>query len=208
LEGAIIESVSVSKRGGRLLLKLSDGRILRVDKKATLGCAFTEGMWLSEEQIAELSKHSGLSADESAAIILARRQYSVSELSKKLEEKGYTEDEIASAVEKLKSGGFLDDESYALEVVSYVSSRLLSRRAAMAELFKRGVDRETANSAVGRMPSDTDTAVLLIKRKFGPGAAESRESRAKIYTYLRGKGFSSGDISDALYRISSGEADI
>lgn len=207
MENAKIIKISVSKRGGKLLLKLDNGDIIRVDRKAVAVSEFTEGSQLSQTRIDELKKHGGLSAHESAALSLSRRSLSEKELSDRLAEKGYAEDEIACAVEKLKSLGFLDDEVYAAEYISFAASRLRSRRTVMHELYKRGIDRELIDCAVCAMPEDCDTILALIKQKFGFEAAISRESRAKIYRYLSTRGFNSGDISDALYRISCGEAE-
>jgi SOS response regulatory protein OraA/RecX len=207
LEGARIVEISVSKRCGKLLLKLDNGNTIRVDKRAGAAFKLAEGMELTDARIDELKKHGGLSADESAALSLSHRPMSEKELCDRLAEKGYTEDEISLAVEKLKSLGLLDDEAYAAGVVSYAAARLRSRRAAMAELLKRGIDRELAGRAVQAMPDDDDTILKLIKQKFGFEAVSGREERARIYSYLRSCGFNSGDISDALYRISSGEAE-
>lgn len=203
----VIESISPSKRGGKLLIKLESGTIIRIDKKAALGYGLAEGDILSREKIEELLKHRGLSADESAALTLARRSYSEKELAKKLCEKGYTEDEISAAADKLKENGFLDDRAYAEEVCSFLSAKKRSHRAAVSELRQRGVDRETAQRAVEGMPPDSEAIMALIEKRFGPGAAQTREAWTKVFNYLMARGFQSGDIYDALRRAKCGGDD-
>lgn len=81
------------------------------------------------------------SAFDTAIYYLTFRDRSRKELCDKLTEKGYEEAEIAEAVEKLMSYGYIDDERYAS---SYIRNQMRAkgRRRITMELSGKGVDSE------------------------------------------------------------------
>lgn len=74
---------------------------------------------------------------------LSRKQMTVSQLEKRLEEKEFSHEEIKETIVRLEEWKYLDDSSYA---VSYIKSRRekYSKRRTMVELVKAGIDKELA----------------------------------------------------------------
>lgn len=203
---AEIIQVKPAKRGGRMLLVLSDGTYLRVTKEIVIEAGLKAGKTLSEAEIENLRAHGGIRADEAAAMILGRRPYSEAELAEKLAERGYTEDEIAEAQQKLKEYGFLDDAAYAAALVERAVAKNQSPKALLYELTRRGIDRETALAAAEAMPAPDEALDALIRARL-KGAVCDRALTEKTYRYLAGKGFAPGDIRAALRRYTRGEDD-
>lgn len=201
---AEILNIKPAKRGGRILLSLSDGTYLRVIKEIVAELGLKPGQTLDEKTIAELRAHGGVRADEAGAAILGRRMYSESELRGRLADRGYTDEEIDEAVEKLKEYGFLDDAAYAAALVERAAAKNQSKKALLFELNRRGIDRETAMDAVEALPDASDALDELIHARL-KGAIPDRALTEKTYRYLAGKGFAPGEIRAALRRYTRGE---
>lgn len=201
---AEILNIKPAKRGGRILLSLSDGTYLRVTKEIAAELGLKTGQTLDEKTIDTLRAHGGVRADEAGAAILGRRMYSESELRGKLSDRGYTEEEIGEAVEKLKEYGFLDDAAYAAALVERAAAKNQSKKALMFELSRRGIDRETASAAAETLPEASDALDELIRARL-KGAIPDRALTEKTYRYLAGKGFAPGEIRSALRRYTRGE---
>lgn len=201
---AEILNIKPAKRGGRILLSLSDGTYLRVTKEIAAELGLKTGQTLDEKTIDTLRAHGGVRADEAGAAILGRRMYSESELRGRLADRGYTDEEIASAIEKLKEYGFLDDAAYAAALVERAAAKNQSKKALLFELNRRGIDRETAMDAAEALPGASDALDELIRARL-KGAIPDRALTEKTYRYLAGKGFAPGEIRAALRRYTRGE---
>ena len=201
---AEILNIKPAKRGGRILLSLSDGTYLRVTKEITAELGLKTGQTLDEKTIDTLRAHGGVRADEAGAAILGRRMYSESELRGRLADRGYTDEEIDEAVEKLKEYGFLDDAAYAAALVERAAAKNQSKKALLFELNRRGIDRETAMDAAEALPGASDALDELIRVRL-KGAIPDRALTEKTYRYLAGKGFAPGEIRAALRRYTRGE---
>ncbi|MBR5519754.1 MAG: regulatory protein RecX [Clostridia bacterium] len=200
---AEITNIKPAKRGGRMLLTLSDGTYLRVTKETVIEQSLKAGQTLSDDDIASLRAHGGIRADESAAMILGRRMCSVSELREKLAERGYTDEEIDEAIERLSEYGFVDDAAYAAALVERGAAKNQSKKALLYELSRRGIDRETAQAALENLPSADDALDELIRARL-KGVVPDRALTEKTYRYLAGKGFAPGEIRAALRRYTHG----
>ena len=201
---AEIINVKPAKRGGRILLSLSDGTYLRVTKEIVAELGLKTGQTLAEKTIDELRAHGGIRADEAGAAILGRRMYSETELRGRLADRGYTDEEIGDAVEKLKEYGFLDDAAYAAALVERAAAKNQSKKALLFELSRRGIDRDTAAEAAEALPDAADTLDELIHARL-KGTVPDRALTEKTYRYLAGKGFAPGEIRSALRRYTRGE---
>ena len=201
---AEILNIKPAKRGGRILLSLSDGTYLRVTKEITAELGLKTGQTLDEKTIDTLRAHGGVRADEAGAAILGRRMYSESELRGKLADRGYTDEEIDEAVKKLKEYGFLDDAAYAAALVERAAAKNQSKKALLFELNRRGIDRETAMDAAEALPGASDALDELIRARL-KGTIPDRALTEKTYRYLAGKGFAPGEIRAALRRYTRGE---
>ena len=122
------------------------------------------------------------SALDYAAGLLDARAYSEGALAKKLTERGYTEEETAEALEKLKDYGYVNDEAYADELARRAAESGKGRQRIKKELQEKGVDKELAARAVSEYSeSEYDrakqAALKMLGRDLGsetdcPGSAQ------------------------------------
>jgi regulatory protein len=80
------------------------------------------------------------------------------ELERRLARAGYEPDEVAAAIADLEEVGLIDDERFARELAESKRRRGMGRRAGLAALRAKGVDREIAEQAVGEVNPEDEAA--------------------------------------------------
>lgn len=136
--------------------------------------------------------------------LLGVRDRTERELRQRLARAGHVEEEIAKALERLRSHGYLDDERFARgQAESLLSRGRVGPRAAAVKLVAAGVTREQAREAVRNSMSTRDELQLaraaLAKRHPEAAASEDPRVRARAVRFLLGRGFSPGVVSRALH---------
>jgi regulatory protein len=86
---------------------------------------------------------------ERALRLLSVRSRSRAELRLRLVRVGYEPAEVEAAIADLEAVGLVDDERFAREYAEHGRRRGLGRRAGLAALRAKGVDRDLAEEAVG-----------------------------------------------------------
>src|SRR5688572_22130165 len=89
-------------------------------------------------------ERSAVKVKERALRLLSVRSRSKSELRQRLLRADFEPEEVEAALVDLEAVGLVDDEAFAREVAEYSRRKGLGRRAGMAALRVKGVDRELA----------------------------------------------------------------
>ena len=139
------------------------------------------------------------SAEDKAVELLARRSHFRRELATKLQRRGYPEEEIERALERVAGFGYLDDRITARQ---WVEARLSrgpeGRRRLAAELSRRGADSEVVDEVLSEALPDDDrpaareAAERWLRRRSGSPKPEA------LARHLDRKGFSQGAIWEIL----------
>ncbi|HKX24916.1 MAG TPA: regulatory protein RecX [Actinomycetota bacterium] len=126
------------------------------------------------------------SAKDRALRLLSVRSRSRVELERRLARAGYEPDEVQVAIADLEEVGLVDDERFARELAEAKRRRGMGRRAGLAALRAKGVDREIAEQAVGEVnPEDeADRAYELARARL-----ERLRSMPPHVAYRRTMGF-------------------
>jgi regulatory protein len=141
--------------------------------------------------------------------LLAFRAHSRAELRRKLDRRGYGEEEAAAAVQRLVELGYLDDRSFAEGHVRRRSGSL-GPLALSRELAARGVDRDVAEDALEGFDQTAQTAAAtrLAARLVGQRPfAGYREMLNSVGSKLVRRGFSPGVVRAACRAVWSGTLD-
>jgi regulatory protein len=136
-----------------------------------------------------------------ATRLLAGRDHATAELSRKLAERGFTNEAITSALAELQRSNSLNDERYGQNVARYRSRRGQGPARIRQELRKAGVTTEMADAAVTAgddVPDFAQVARETRARKFGPEIPNDWKERAKQARFLQYRGFSNDHIRAAL----------
>lgn len=134
---------------------------------------------------------------EKAAALLARRPHFRAQLAGKLSARGYADDEIEAALDRLVSYGYLDDARTAADFVEQKLARgPVGRRRLAAELARRGAPSEAIDGALAELPDEREAARAAAARwngRGGPAALGRRLDRL---------GFGAAVIRELLEEVS------
>lgn len=172
---------------------------LTVDADFWFSCGYLSGDEIDEEQYKALADGIFKRRCFNRALnILSRRDHSEKELFIKLS-KADGEEAATSAIEKIKSLGYIDDERYAAALAKELSERKgKSERAIMAELIHRGVDKNTAENAISSLTLDEcDKINILLNGKYRR-KLETEKGRQQVFNALLRLGYGYGEIRSAM----------
>lgn len=145
-----------------------------------------------------------MNALEYALTLLSRSDKTERKLYEALLKKGFSEEESAGAVERVKDYGYAGDEAFSRRYVEFNSDRK-GRKRLEADLRLKGVSEEVAAEALGNLSEEDEfeTALNLARKKFSPSDENGfpREEKAKIYRFLAYRGFGQGVIRRVLEEI-------
>jgi regulatory protein len=140
---------------------------------------------------------------ERALRLLARREHSRAELSRKLQTHVRPEEDLESLLDDFAQRKLLSDERYAESRTRQLSRKFGAARIAH-ELRASGIDKELASVASKAIrETEIERAREVWRRKFRV-APRTREERAKQTRFLQSRGFSFDAIRAA---IGGGEDD-
>ena len=146
-------------------------------------------------------------AKKRAMNLLKNRDYTEAALREKLTDGGYPDDAVRTALEYVKSYGYIDDERYA---ENYVRYRMESepRRKLELKLLEKGIDRNTVRDVTDRCyeesdngtedPEDAQIRKLMKKKNIDPETSTYEEKQKFMAAAVR-RGYS----YDAITRVFS-----
>ena len=133
---------------------------------------------------------------------LARRELSEAQLRQRLSRRGFTPDDIDSAVTRLRQDGSLDDARTAAAIArSQLSLKKRGERRVRREIEAAGIASALADRAVAEVYGEVDADALLaaaIDRRLGTRRLDDDREMARLYRYLVGQGFESDRAMTAL----------
>lgn len=143
----------------------------------------------------------GRPAFDAALRLLARREHSLRELRTKLSSRGYEASEIGRTLDQLAGRDLVSDERFA---EAFLRSRLERGQGPLkirAQLKERGVGAPLIDAVLNEAEIDWDRrAASARRRRFGEGRPGDREEMARQARFLRGRGFSEGQVVRAVLR--------
>lgn len=200
----IIQELKPSNRvEGRWLAVLEDGSLLRLGEGEVVAFALYSGKELSAEEADALlaaANHTGWK--EKALDLLTRKPQSRWELERKLREWGAPSEEGAAICGRMEDLGYLNDPSYAAQVVRHYSAKGFGEKKLRDELYRRGLPRELWEEALEQAQDPAQAIQLFLEKKLDGGVPDRKELQ-KVSAALARKGYSWSDISDALRRYDA-----
>ena len=129
--------------------------------------------------------------------LLARREYSRSELEHKLTARGAERGQVRPLLDELIAEGYLSDARYARALAAQKQGGYSRRRIAEA-LKSKGVERIDIDAALEAVEVDDGAALrALWQRRFGRMPMDERD-KARQVRFLQSRGFSLSAILKLL----------
>jgi regulatory protein len=152
----------------------------------------------------------GNPAYDKALKLLARRDHFRAELAEKLRTRGFSEDDIEAALDRLAGLGLVDDQRLAGR---FAELRAVDRgwgpRRLELELRKRGVDRHLAERAAHLRDELHRRALATAVRKVAARAPDGWwrlfQRRERLISSLTGRGF---DVDEAIAAVGALAAEL
>ncbi|MGH8530131.1 MAG: regulatory protein RecX [Nevskiales bacterium] len=139
---------------------------------------------------------------ERALGLLARREHSLQELTRKLLERGLPEELVGETVAQLAAEGLLSNARYADVLTRTRRQRGHGPRRIQAELRQRGLGADEITPAMEAEATDWVTQARAAREKrFGPLLPSSHKERIRQTRFLAGRGFTTEQIRQALGEV-------
>jgi regulatory protein len=211
---AIVTGITDAARKDGRFVVLVDGRpFATVSLDIIARLELHVGDELSEAQTAVLEREAAaLRTYDRAINMLAFQARSSRDMRRRLVQKGEEPALVDAAIERLQASGLIDDAQYARQVAR---SKLLgagaSKRRLQQELFKRGVERGTADEAIAEVIEeedvDEDAAVREVaEKKLRTLQKEDAPTRRRrLYGFLARRGYDGDVIRRALADVLAGD---
>ena len=133
---------------------------------------------------------------------LARRELSEAQIRQRLSRRGFTPDDIDSAIDRLRLDGSLDDARVAAAIArSQLSIKKRGARRVRREIEAAGITSALAERAVAEVYAEVDADALMaaaIDRRLGTRRLDDDREMARLYRYLVGQGFDADRAMAAL----------
>jgi len=190
MDGRVITKLSIQKGNpGRVNVYLDGKFAFGIPKYAAAG--LKTGQELTESEIEKLQERDQKDRALSSALrSLNRRLQSESELQKKLIQKGFSQDQIESVMERLKENHLIDDNSFsAMWVENQTAFRPRSKRMLTLELKRKGVSEENIRESLKDLDEEKaalDCGLRYMKRLQG---LDRPNFQKKLSAYLARRGF-------------------
>lgn len=126
-----------------------------------------------------------------ACRLLSYRQRSERELETRLRKKGFGKGAVCEAIGSLKSGGYLDDLRYAMDLRRTAEDvKFLGAYGARRFLIERGIQAGTAEEALAGYDERAVAARLMEKKLVSMKALSRPARRRRLSGYMQRRGYS------------------
>ena len=195
-------------------MRTDDGHARELRRDVVRERGIRVGTYVSDAELQAGARESELRSARGAAIrFLRTRPRSVAEVEQRLTRGGAPPDVVAETVEEMRRAGYLDDAAFA---AAWVESRLRLRPKAAnviaRELAEKGIDAETAESALAdAMPDEEALARRLAEKRATqlPGVDRAAFYR-RLGAFLARRGFGqsiTGPLIDELWKKRDNQPD-
>lgn len=144
---------------------------------------------------------------EAAVRLLARREHSRAELTAKLAQRGFDEQQIESEIARLAATGLQDDARFADLFAEQRAARGDGPRKIEAALRERGIPAETIASALESLRDGwRERARDALRKRFGETAVRDHKDRGRRARFLQSRGFPGGLAAEVIEESDSAES--
>lgn len=199
----IITEIKKIGRGDRYSLYCDDAFFMQIETEILVKNKLKIGQQLSEEDCQKLKLQNGDYASFDKALTYLEKGIKTEKGTRDyLKKKGYLDESIDKAIEKLKDYGYIDDEVFA---ESYINtySHLKGKQKLKYELLSKGVDKEIIDQKLEDL-IDEDEQIENAKtlgKKYLKNKAVDEKTYQKLCAHLVSKGFSFDVVSKVAKEV-------
>ena len=197
---------AVEPRRKQMCALFIDGEyVMNLDAQTLIENRFDVGREIDDDELKDIiDKSNERRAKEKALWLISYRSHSKKELFDKLK-RSFDEASAQKAVDRMEELGLINDEEFAkLYARKLVNGKKMSVKAAEFELYRKGIDKITAEQVLGELEYDPQTQIIeFITKKYKNIQDEKIKRRA--VAALQRKGYSWEEIRQAIESLVSEE---
>ena len=197
---------AVEPRRKQMCALFIDGEyVMNLDAQTLIENRFDVGREIDDDELKDIiDKSNERRAKEKALWLISYRSHSKKELFDKLK-RSFDEISAQKAVDRMEELGLINDEEFAkLYARKLVNGKKMSVKAAEYELYRKGIDKITAEQVLGELEYDPQTQIIeFITKKYKNISDEKIKRRA--VAALQRKGYSWEEIRQAIESLVSEE---
>ena len=197
---------AIEPRRKQMCALFIDGEyVMNLDAQTLIENRFDVGREIDDDELKDIiDKSNERRAKEKALWLISYRSHSKKELFDKLK-RGFDEASAQKAVDRMEELGLINDEEFAkLYARKLVNGKKMSVKAAEYELYRKGIDKITAEQVLGELEYDPQTQIIeFITKKYKNIQDEKIKRRA--VAALQRKGYSWEEIKQAIESLVSEE---
>lgn len=201
-----MQITAIEPRRKQMCALFIDGEyVMNLDAQTLIENRFDVGREIDDDELKEIiDKSNERRAKEKALWLISYRSHSKKELFDKLK-RGFDEESAQKAVDRMEELGLINDEEFAkLYARKLVNGKKMSVKAAEFELYRKGIDKITAEQVLGELEYDPQTQIIeFITKKYKNIDDEKIKRRA--VAALQRKGYSWEEIRQAIESLVSEE---
>ncbi len=130
-----------------------------------------------------------------AIALLARREHSARELTRKLRDKGFATETVQACIVRLQQERLQSDERFAESYVRMRAGKGYGPVRIRAELAERGVDSSVSEAQLEPLADEWQQLAVEVRRKrFGSKLPKDFQERARQARFLQYRGFASEQL--------------
>ena len=185
-----------------------DGNRIYLHKEIVADYGLRPGAEISPERYEEMMLASDRRrATERGLYLLNYRDYSYSELFKKLNE-NYDEDTCYYVLNKLVSLGLINDRRYAENLArKYMEVQKYGYYRASNEMYRKGLDRDLVAEVLSTYDEGTAERICEIIRQKYSGYLDDPDKVRRMKNALARRGYSFSDINEAVRMMECADYD-
>lgn len=194
------------KNKDRVSIYLDDNYAFGIDLNIMIKYSLAKNMELEDDFISEILKaEEEISAYNYAISVLSRNSKSEKQMMLKMQDKGYDQQFIESAIVKLKQQKYIDDEAYSEAFINNkINISKDGKRKIKEALYNKGIDKQIIDEKLQEITGEDEIkrACLLGEKKLLAIKEEDiRKKRIKLANYLISKGFEYGTVKKAVTKL-------
>jgi regulatory protein len=139
---------------------------------------------------------------------LSYRARTGSEAAAYLQRKGYADSEARAAIADLQEMGYLNDEAFARDFISYRKARSFGPRRIRHELINKGLEKKSVEellAAEGNDQEELQTIRELLEKRVPADGITDQRWLARQVAFLQRRGFRDRLIMNALRDYGFGD---
>ncbi len=145
------------------------------------------------------------SAFDKAINLLTFKDRTTKEIIQKLEEKGYSSEEIEETVVKLSYYGYLNDQNYTVSFIKDNTSKK-GKKLIISELAQKGIDKSMVNEIYDNIDVDEVSVIEdIVSRRYNTVDFNDDKTYKRIVGYFLRRGFSYDSIKRVLNKFRTWE---